>query len=60
MNAGEVTDVPSNALAAMLLALADGLMLYHASDPTGFRWANIGRAVDVVLDGLSASAEPAR
>jgi AcrR family transcriptional regulator len=51
--AGELTDVPSNAFAAMLLALADGLMLYHAADPSGFRWANIGRAVDVLLDGIS-------
>lgn len=54
--AGELTAVPSNALAAMLLALADGLMLYHASDPSGFRWANIGRAVDVLLDGISQPA----
>ncbi|HEX4819167.1 MAG TPA: TetR family transcriptional regulator C-terminal domain-containing protein, partial [Acidimicrobiales bacterium] len=51
--AGELAEVPSNALAAMLLALADGLMLHHAADPSGFRWTNIRRAVDTLLDGIA-------
>ena len=51
--AGELVDVPANALAAVLLALADGLMLHRALDPGAFRWANVGRALDVLLDGLA-------
>jgi AcrR family transcriptional regulator len=50
---GELTDVPANAFAATLLALADGLMLHHAVDPTGFRWSNISRALDTLLDGVT-------
>lgn len=53
VTAGELTDVPANALAATVLALADGLMLHHAVDPTGFRWTNIRRALDVLFDGIS-------
>lgn len=53
VEAGELAEVPSNALAATLLALADGLMLHHAADPTGFRWSNIRRAVDTLLDGVA-------
>jgi AcrR family transcriptional regulator len=51
--AGELAPVPANAFAATLLALADGLMLYHAVDPTGFRWTNIKHALDMLLDGVS-------
>ena len=54
---GELAEVPSNALAATLLALDDGLMLHHAADPTGFRWTNIGRAVDTLLDGIAYDEE---
>lgn len=57
VKAGELAEVPANALAAMLLALADGLMLHHAADPTGFRWGNIRRAVDTLLDGLAQVEE---
>ena len=56
-DAGELTPVPANAFAATLLALADGLMLHHAADPTGFRWTNISRALDTLLDGISEHDE---
>ena len=52
VKAGELVDVPANALAATLLALGDGLMLHRALDPSGFRWANVRRAVDALLGGL--------
>ncbi len=47
-------EVPANALASMLLAIADGLMLHATLDPSAFRWANIRRAVDELLDGIAA------
>jgi AcrR family transcriptional regulator len=50
--AGELVEVPANALAAVFLALGDGLMLHRVLDPTGFRWSNVRRAVDVLLKGL--------
>ena len=28
-------------------------MLYHAVDPNGFRWANISRALNTLLDGIT-------
>ena len=51
---GELVEIPANALASILLALADGLMLHGALDPAAFRWRNIGRAIDVMLAGLEA------
>ena len=51
---GELAAIPANALASILLALADGLMLHGALDPGGFRWRNIGRAIDVMLAGIQA------
>lgn len=50
---GKLRDIPPNAFAAVLLALADGLVLHAAVDPGGFRWANVRRAVAVLLDGLA-------
>jgi TetR/AcrR family transcriptional repressor of uid operon len=50
--AGELVEVPANALAAVFLALGDGLMFHRVLDPTGFRWSNVRRAVDVLLEGL--------
>ncbi len=50
--AGELVEVPANALAAIFLALGDGLMLHRVLDPSGFRWPNVRRAVDVLLAGL--------
>lgn len=49
---GELTEIPENALASILLALADGLMLHGALDPSGFRWRNVRRAIDVLLAGI--------
>jgi AcrR family transcriptional regulator len=51
---GELVAIPANALASILLALADGLILHGALDPSGFRWRNIRRAMDVLLAGLEA------
>jgi len=51
---GELAAIPANALASILLALADGLMLHRALDPDAFRWPNIRRAVDVLLAGIEA------
>jgi TetR/AcrR family transcriptional regulator, repressor for uid operon len=50
---GELADIPANAFAAVLLALGDGLTLHAGLDPAGFRWANIRRALDVLLQGLA-------
>jgi AcrR family transcriptional regulator len=52
---GEMAEIPANALASILLALADGLILHSALDPGGFRWRNIRRAIDVMLAGVAAS-----
>ena len=51
---GELVAIPANALASILLALTDGLMLHGALDPGGFRWPNIRRAIDVLLEGIAA------
>lgn len=50
----ELTAIPANALASILLALTDGLMLHAALDPTAFRWRNIRRALDVLLAGIES------
>jgi len=49
---GELTSVPPNAFASMLLALNDGLVLHRALDARAFRWENISLALDAILDGL--------
>lgn len=51
---GELVAIPANALASILLALADGLMLHGALDAGAFRWRNIRRAIDVLLAGIEA------
>jgi AcrR family transcriptional regulator len=51
---GELAEIPENALASILLALTDGLMLHGALDPGAFRWRNVRRAIDVLLAGLAA------
>ncbi len=51
---GEMLDVPANALASILLALTDGLMLHSALDRDAFRWRNIRRAIDAMLAGIEA------
>ncbi|MGA8016469.1 MAG: TetR/AcrR family transcriptional regulator [Candidatus Dormiibacterota bacterium] len=50
--AGKMTEVPANALASILLALNDGLMLHRTLDEGGFRWANVSRALDALLSGI--------
>jgi AcrR family transcriptional regulator len=50
---GELSDIPANALAAIVLALGDGLMLHAGLDPAGFRWPNVRRALDSLLDGIT-------
>ena len=52
---GEVTEIPANAFASILLALGDGLPLHAGLDPTGFRWANVAKALDALLDGIRRS-----
>jgi AcrR family transcriptional regulator len=59
VRSGEIVDVPSNALASLVLAVADGLLLHNGLQPSAFRWSNIRKAVDVLLDGLSAAVETA-
>lgn len=51
--AGELPEIPANALAAILLALADGLMLHAALDPEAFRWSNVRQALDAILGAMS-------
>jgi NhaP-type Na+/H+ or K+/H+ antiporter len=55
VRAGELQPVPANALAAMLLALGDGLLLHAGLDPAAFTWPNIHRAVEVLMEGMSRS-----
>jgi AcrR family transcriptional regulator len=50
--AGELVEVPANALASILLALTEGLLLHGGLDPAAFKWTNVHRAVDAVLDGI--------
>ncbi len=50
---GELVAIPANALASILLALTDGLMLHGALDPGAFRWTNIRQAIDVLLAGIA-------
>jgi AcrR family transcriptional regulator len=52
VDAGELVDVPANAMAAVFLALGDGLMLHRVLDPAAFQWANVRRALDALLEGL--------
>jgi AcrR family transcriptional regulator len=53
---GEIVEMPANAFGAIIVALVDGLLVHHAVDPTGFRWENIAKVVDIVFDRL----DPAR
>jgi TetR/AcrR family transcriptional repressor of uid operon len=50
---GELVDVPTNAMASMLLALADGLLLHAGLDADAFRWVNVRRGLDLLLAGIS-------
>lgn len=42
----------ANALASILIAMADGLMLHRALDPKGFRWPNIRAVLDALIAGI--------
>jgi TetR/AcrR family transcriptional regulator, transcriptional repressor of aconitase len=46
----------ANALASILIAMADGLMLHRAVDPRGFRWSNIRAVIDALITGIDRSA----
>src|SRR5215469_6764797 len=56
IRSGEIVEVPSNALASLLLAAADGLLLHNGLQPSAFKWLNIRKALDVLLDSLTADA----
>ena len=45
----------ANALASILIAMADGLMLHRALDPRGFRWTNIRAVLDALLAGIDSA-----
>ena len=49
----EMVEVPANAFGAILVALVDGLLLHYSVDPAGFRWENIRKVIDILLDRLS-------
>ncbi|HKW70994.1 MAG TPA: TetR/AcrR family transcriptional regulator [Candidatus Dormibacteraeota bacterium] len=55
----EIAEIPANALASILLALSDGLLLHASIAPTAFRWVNIGAALDVLLSGISLDGDVA-
>jgi hypothetical protein len=44
--------VPANAMASILLALTEGLVLHGSLDRRAFRWTNVYRALDFILDGI--------
>ena len=48
-----LVEMPANAFGAILVALVDGLMLHHAVDSAGFRWENVGKVVDILLNQLT-------
>jgi AcrR family transcriptional regulator len=54
VGAGEMTTIPANAFASILLALTDGLVLHGNLQPSAFRWTNIQSALDVLLQGISS------
>jgi TetR/AcrR family transcriptional regulator, repressor for uid operon len=56
VSSGELGDIPANALAAILLALGDGLLLHAGLDPNGFRWVNVRKALDAILEGIGGSS----
>lgn len=50
---GDIVDIPANAFASILIALADGLVLHGSLQPDAFRWRNIQSALDVLLEGIA-------
>ena len=57
VDAGDLGIEPrrANALASILIAMADGLMLHRALDPQGFRWSNIRAVMDALIAGIDRS-----
>ncbi|MGH7643795.1 MAG: TetR/AcrR family transcriptional regulator [Candidatus Dormibacteria bacterium] len=58
IDSGELAPITDNALASILLALSDGLLLHGGLGPAGFRWENVRGAVDILLDGLTTTEAP--
>jgi AcrR family transcriptional regulator len=52
IEAGELVELPPNALASILLAVGDGLLLHAAMDPAGFQWSRVSNVVLLLLEGL--------
>ncbi len=52
VQSGELVEIPANAFASLLLALADGLLLHRGLDADAFRLQNIRAAMDTVLAGI--------
>jgi AcrR family transcriptional regulator len=52
VEAEELVDLPPNALASILIALGDGLLLHAALDPTAFQWRNVRKVLMMLLDGV--------
>jgi hypothetical protein len=50
--ATELRAVPANAMASILLALTEGLVLHGSLDRRAFRWTNVYRALDFLLGGI--------
>lgn len=57
IDSGDLAPITENALASILLALSDGLLLHGGLGPAGFRWENVEGAIDVLLDGLATAPE---
>lgn len=57
IEAGDLTIEPrrANALASILIAMADGLMLHRALNPSGFRWSNIRAVLDALIAGIDSA-----
>ena len=49
---GELVDLAPNALASILIALGDGLILHAALDPAAFQWRNVATVLVMLLEGL--------
>jgi AcrR family transcriptional regulator len=52
VEAEELVDLPPNALASILIALGDGLLLHAALDPTAFQWRNVRTVLLMLLEGV--------
>ena len=48
----ELVDLPPKALASILIALGDGLLLHAALDPSAFQWRNVRKVLLTLLEGV--------